>query len=176
MCCKAFLLVSIFIMSPAVAGETITFNMDGMRIGDKLTEEFAYSHCAAKDKGKAERLCHKSINMEGGDIFVIYYFDDFKLVGVSLSFKASMFGDIVAAYTNKFGQSPHKKNEETVTSRAGVKYINEIKSWKTDLGEFIIEKYGSSIDKGYAYLRSKQYERYLLKKKSERLNKLGEEL
>ncbi|MEQ1837543.1 MAG: hypothetical protein ABL858_04265 [Candidatus Nitrotoga sp.] len=167
---------AIFIMHSAVAGEMIAFDMGGMRIGDKLTEEFVYSHCPAKDKGKAERLCHKSITMEGGDVFVMYYFDDFKLIGVSLSYESSIFGDIVAAYANKFGQLPHEEKEEPVTTKAGVKYVNEVKSWNTDSGVFIIEKYGSYIDKGYAYLRSKEYEKYLLKKKVERQKKLGGEL
>jgi len=163
-------------VSPAIAGETIPFDVGGMRIGDKLTEEFAYSHCPAKDEGNAERLCHKSIKVERGDVFVMYYFDDFKLVGVSLSFKPSMFSDLITAYTKKFGQPPHEQKEEVMTTRAGVKYINEIKSWDTDSGAFIIEKYGSRIDSGHASLRSKEFERYLLKKKAERQKKLGGEL
>lgn len=171
-----FIWVAILFSHPSIAGETIVFDIGGMRIGDKLTEEFAYSHCPAKDKGKAERRCSKYIEMEAGDVFVIYYFDEFKLVGVSLSFKSSMFGDIVAAYTNKFGQPPNEEKEEPVITKAGVKYVNEIKSWATDSGIFIVNKYGSQIDEGHAYLRSKEYENYLRKKTAERQNKLGGEL
>ena len=165
-----------FLVRPVLAAEPIVFDMGKMKIGDKLTEEFAYSHCPAKDKGKAEIKCHKFINMYGGDVFVMYYFDEFKLVGVTLSYKPSMFGDLISAYTNKFGQPPHETKEESVITKAGVEYINEIKSWNTDSGEFIVEKYGSSISEGYAYIRSPEYESYLLKKQAERQQKLGGEL
>lgn len=173
---RVLFLISALCSFSAISAEPIPFDIGGMKIGDKLTEEFAYSHCPAKDEGKAERTCHKSIKVEGADVFILYYFDEQKLISVSLSYKSEIFEEIVGVYTSKFGQPPHQEKKETVTTNAGVEYTNVIKSWNTTSGEFIVKKYGSGIDKGYAYLLSSEYEKYLIKKKNERQKELGGKL
>jgi hypothetical protein len=156
--------------------EPVKFDITGMKVGDRLTEKFAYSRCPGKDEGKPDIQCHEFIKIESGEILILYQFDDFKLVGVSLSFESDLFNDVVKAYTSKFGVSPHKTYQEPVVTRAGVKYTNEVVSWNTDSGEFVVEKYGGRVDKGHAQLRSPAWVRYIEKKKEAQQKELGGKL
>ena len=167
--------ILIFYISDVAAG-TIKFEAAGMHIGDKLTDDFAYSNCPSKDKGEPDINCFKMINVDGVKVTMIFHFLDFKLASVGLGFEPSSFDIIVGAYTKKFGHRPHKKHSEKVKTRIGATYINEFVSWDTDSGIFEISKYGPRIDSGSGILYSKEILDNQKKKESERSNDLSDKL
>jgi len=171
---KALLVILTLQFSEAYAA--VDFDITGMEIGDQLTEEFRYSNCPAKDKGKPEVTCSRFIDLGSGKVFVSYYFDEFKLIGATLSFKPEIFNDVLAAYTKKFGKEPESKKEEEVVTRAGVTYLNQIVAWETTSGKFEVSKYGSSISNGSAIIHSPEFANYAKKKQAERQKKLADKL
>ena len=159
----------------------IAFEAAGMQLGHKLTEQFAYSHCRSCDKGKPDRLCRKYIKMDGGTLFLWFHFFDWKLVTATLSFEPALYSTVVAAYTKKFGQPPHTQRHETFRIRPfhtklGREYQNEIVTWETDSGTFLIQKYGSRIDMGHGELQSKEWEEALRRQKDANSSKISSEL
>ncbi|HCD1304025.1 TPA: hypothetical protein I7789_RS22095 [Vibrio parahaemolyticus] len=169
-------LLVIFTLQFANAYAEVNFDITGMKIGDQLTEEFRYSNCPAKDKGKPEVTCSRFIELGGGRVFVSYYFDEFKLIGAALSFKPDLFNDVLAAYTQKFDEEPESIKEEEVVTRAGVTYLNQIVAWETTSGKFEVSKYGSSISHGSAVIHSPEFVNYTKKKRAERQKELADKL
>lgn len=159
--------------------KVVKFEMSGMRIGDRLTQDFAYSNCPAKDAGKPEIMCHNVLRLgEGEDkeVWVFYHFKDQKLIAVSLSYKSELFSVLVQSYTQKFGIPPqHAKTEEVVTG-IGARHTNQIVSWDTDAGPFILKLYGNSITDGYGVLLTPEYKQSLKEQKSAQVNQLAKKL
>lgn len=168
----AFILVA-FSAVPAWPG--VEFNIGSMNIGDALTPEFAYQHCPAKDKGKPDIRCRKSLEIDSDEVFVSYQFDDFKLVGVELSFSPNLYDNLVAIYTQKFG-TPTSQKEKKVATALNAEYTNQIAEWETTSGTFVLMKYGISISSGYAVLKSPEHQAYLEKKQSQKKKNLIDEL
>ncbi|MGV3486916.1 MAG: hypothetical protein ACO1RT_21050 [Planctomycetaceae bacterium] len=154
----------------------VSFDIQGMRIGDPLTDEFAYSHCPAIDKGKADMYCSESIEIGGHEVFVLFQFADFKLIGVSLSFKPDSYDQIVSAYTAKFGSKPHDLRVEELETRMGAKFENEIAVWNTDVGSFTVQKYAGSISDGSAILMTPQRLQLHERQRAEELEQLKSKL
>ena len=154
----------------------VPFDIQGMKIGDKLTKEFAYTRCPAKDKGKHDVIGREFIELNDGKVFVLYQFDDFKLIGVTLSFDADMFTTIVDVYTQKFGVPPHRSETEILKNRLNAEFVNVTLTWETVSGPFAVSKYGSSIDKGIATLHSPEYSAYLQRRRANDRKKLGKKL
>ena len=156
--------------------EKVSFDIKGMKIGDPLTDDFAYNHCPAKDKGKPDITGSEFIEIDGSKIFVLYQFDQFKLVGVSLSFDSGDFTTVVAAYKQKFGVPPHSIRTETVTTRQNVEFENVIATWATTSGAFVVQKYASKITDGSATLHSPEYDAYWARRKAKETEDLGNKL
>ena len=154
----------------------VPFDIQGMRIGDRLTEEFRSRHCRAEDKGKPDVRGNDSIEIDGKRIFILFQFDDFKLVGVSLTFDPSAFDSIIDAYTDKFGVLPHYTKTTPVKTRLGASYTNVTARWITESGPFEVCKYGDSVDKGFAWLQSPEFSRYLERKQSQKRSQDAEKL
>jgi hypothetical protein len=148
--------------------DIIEFEINGLKVGDKLTEDFFDNYCAKRDKGKKEIECKRKQNINGVQVSVLYLFYDSSFATVSLSYKSQMYDELVKAYSRKFSHSPHKIIEEPIILRTGVEYTNEKVLWATAAGDFYIEKYGNNFERGYAHLDSHEYIKYVAKKKSER--------
>jgi hypothetical protein len=138
----------------------INFTAGGLRIGDPLTEEWASSHCPAKDKGKTDILCSESIKTDEGTIYMGFQFEDSKLIGVVLIFDTACFDTLVRSYAEKFGTSPHKKTSESLTTQGGLKFENQIVTWNTTDGPFTLRKYGSNVKDGLGTLETPQLVKY----------------
>jgi hypothetical protein len=138
----------------------INFTAGGLRIGDPLTEEWAYSHCPAKDKGKTDISCSESIVTDEGTIYMGFQFEDSKLIGVVLIFDTACFDTLVRSYAEKFGMSPHKKTSESLTTQGGLNFENQIVTWNTTDGPFTLRKYGSNVKNGVGTLMTPQLVKY----------------
>jgi len=108
------------------------------------------------DRRNPDSKVNENIQFGGKKIFVTRYFANSKLISVSLIFDAGDFGDIVEVFTSKFGSPPHRTRNEQVITRMGVGYTNTIVEWDTDSGVFVIMRYGSEVDSGWAHLNSPQ--------------------
>ena len=168
---KNLLYLSIFLISTNInASENPEFDIDGLKIGDELTEEFSEQYCRNGDSEKREIECKRKQKIDGVDVSVLYLFYDASLVTVSLSFDSKAFPKLVRAYRNKYLDSPYEQLEELISLGDGMGYTNEKVLWSTNSGDFIIEKYGHNFIKGYAYLDSIKYNKYVNKKKIQRNN------
>jgi hypothetical protein len=154
----------------------VLFDIKGMKIGDPLTEEFARNHFPTKDKGKPDITGGEFIEIDGCKIFVLYQFDNFKLIGVALSFESGDFATVLAAYKQKFGVPPHSIRTETVSTRQNINYENVIATWETTSGPFIVQKYGSTITDGSATLHSPEYDAYWSRRQEKESKELGNKL
>lgn len=150
------------------ASEKPEFDIDGLKIGDKLTEEFSEQYCRNGDSDKREIECKRKQEIDGVPVSVLYLFYDAELVTVSLSFDSKDYRKLVRRYEDKYPDFPFDEIEEPVVLGNGAEHTNEKVIWSTADGNFIIEKYGHNFTKGYARLDSQKYNKYTNKKKIER--------
>ena len=162
-----FLVLWVFFTVNVSAKEEIDFNVDGLRVGDKLNEEFEKSYCLKKRKIKKEIECKKKIKINEIDVMARYFFYDSSLVTISLIYDARFYNDLVKSYANKFSRRPHENIREEIYLDENEKYTNEKVLWKTHSGDFAIEKYWNNFTKGYAYLESPEYLKYRKRKENE---------
>jgi len=159
---------ALFLFSPfsmaSDAAEQIKFDINGVELGDKLSEVFFNKYCPPKYKGKSEIECKQNISLDGINLSIIYFYYDAKLLAISIDYPSSQYGNLIKTYTRKFDKSPHDNKQEAILISTGEEYTNELSSWKTMSGEFVIEKYGNNFKRGTAYLLSYAYEDYKIKK------------
>lgn len=136
------------------APQPVAFDAGGLKIGDLLTEQWAFSHCPSKDKGDPDIRCADYIKTANGNIAIWFQFSHNKLAGVTLEFESSCFDSLVASYSEKFGVPPHKRSTEPVTTNLGAKYENQSVTWHTLNGDFVLKKYGATITEGIGVLVS----------------------
>lgn len=148
--------------------DIIEFEINGLKVGDKLTSEFFDDNCSKKDKGKIEIECKRKQDIDGVQVSVLYLFYDSSLATVSFRYKSEMYPELVKAYSKKFSHLPHKIIEEPIILSTGEEYTNEKVLWATASGDYYIEKYGNNFNQGYAHLDSHKYLQYVAEKKSER--------
>ena len=166
---KSLLFLTILLVSATVyASEKPEFDIDGLKIGDELTEEFSELYCRNKASGKREIECKQQLKIDGVPVSALYLFYDASLVTVSLSFESKVFSKLVRVYEDKYLDFPYNEVEEPVVLGDGAEYTNEKVLWATTSGNFVIEKYGHSLTKGYAHLDSQKYNKYVNKKKIQR--------
>lgn len=158
------------------SNKPVQFEVKGMRVGDKITKDFFDKYCQTKDKLKADVSGSELIKINDKSVFVSYQFDDYKLVGITVSFDSGMHSSLVDAYTEKFGCVPHKVEKSIVKTRMNAEYENITASWITDAGPFVVEKHGVSANKGFAILRSPEYLGYLARQKSKDTESLRDKL
>jgi hypothetical protein len=158
----------LFLFSPfsmaSDAAEQIKFDINGIELGDKLSEVFFNKYCPSKYKGKSEIECKQKISLDGINLSIIYFYYDAKLLAISIDYPSFQYGDLIKTYTRKFNKSPHNNKQEAILISTGEEYTNKQSSWKTMSGEFVIEKYGNNFKRGIAYLSSFDYEEYKIKK------------
>jgi hypothetical protein len=145
--------------------QPVAFDAGGLKVGAPLTDEWAYEHCPAKDKGKPDIVGRQVIDTPQGRVILMFQFDELKLAGVMLSFDTKCFDSLVESYTDKFGVPPHDRSTETVTTPIGAKYENQTVVWKTTNGDFSLSKYGSDIRHGFGLLNSPELAAYNERKK-----------
>ena len=163
---KLFYLCALFFVTAVNADEQIEFDINGLKIGDKLTEDFYNNYCPKKD-GKTEELeCKQELKINEIQVTALYFYYDATLISILLTYRSNLYNDLVKSYTKKFKHSPHKKIKELITLATGEKYSNEKASWVTTSGNLIIEKYGNNFSTGYVRLESNEYIKYLEEKKS----------
>ncbi len=141
----------------------LEFDINGMKLDDKLTTEFFNKYCPSREKGNSEIECKQSLKLKGVKLSILYFFYDAKLLAISFYYPSSKYSDLIEIYTRKFSQLPENK-EEPILLSTGVKYTNKKASWNTTSGEFVIEQYWNSFKKGSAHLLSAEYEKYKIKK------------
>lgn len=166
---KNLLFLPVLLLSTTVyASEKPEFDIDGLKIGDDLTEEFSEQYCPNRNSVRKEIECKRSQNINGVPVSVLYLFYDASLVTVSLSFESKDFPKLVWAYRDKYLDFPYEEIKEPILLGDGVEYRNEKVLWSTTAGEFVIEKYGHNFTKGYAHLDSHEYSKYINKKVNQR--------
>jgi hypothetical protein len=144
----------------------VEFDINGIKIGDELTEKFFNKYCFSELKDSDSIECKQRIKFNDVTLSVLYFFYDAKLLAISITYPSSQYKTLVDSYKKKFTISPFKQSEPILVS-TDEKYINEKSSWNTTSGEFVVERYGNSLKKGIAYLMSDEYEKYVIKKKEE---------
>ena len=162
-----FFLFIFFFAADVNAIEKIEFDINGLKIGDKLTDEFFNNYCSKKNRGKKEIECKQKLKIDEIPVTAIYFYYDFSLISVLLTYNSDLYDDLVKAYKIKFRHFPDKNIEEPINLRTGVQYTNQKVLWVTTSGDFIIEKYSNSFHDGNAYLKSNEYVKYLEKKKND---------
>jgi len=166
---KNLLYLSVFLIFTNVnASEKPVFDINGLKIGDKLTEEFSEQYCPIKKNASKEIECKRDQAINGVPVSVLYLFYDDSLITVSLSFESKLFAKLVSAYRNKYLDSPFEQIEEPIFLGNGVEYTNKKVLWSTTVGDFVIEKYGHNFIEGYAHLNSDKYSKYTKKKVNQR--------
>lgn len=148
----------------ASLNKQLEFDINSMKIGDKLTEEFFNKYCPPLSKDNAEIECKQNFKLNEIKLSIRYFFYNAKLITISFVYPSSKYNDLIKTYTEKFSESPHNTKEESVLLSTGVEYTNQKASWNTISGEFVIEKYWNNFKKGYAHLLSTEYEKYKIKK------------
>lgn len=144
----------------------VEFDLDGMKPGDRLTKEFLNKYCPSRLRDNETVECRQSLNLDGIDLSILYFFSNARLLAISINYPSSEYKSLIETYTRKFSQSPSSK-EEPILLSTGVEYTNIKSSWNTTSGEFVVEKYGTNFNKGVAYLLSDGYENYKIKKAEE---------
>jgi len=166
---KILLFLPVLLVSATVyASEKPEFDIDGLKIGDELTEEFSDQYCRNRASEKREIECKQKLKIDGVSVSVLYLFYDASLVTVSLSFDSKAFSKLVRVYEDKYLDFSYDEIEEPVVLGDGAEYTNEKALWATTSGDFIIEKYGYKLTEGYAHLDSQKYNKYVNKKKIQR--------
>jgi hypothetical protein len=66
----------------------------------------------------------------------------------------------------------HEVTEESLTTRIGVDYTNYIVTWQTDSEPFVVWRFGSKVDKGYAILYSPAYVELMAQERAEKQQQL----
>jgi hypothetical protein len=166
---KNLLFLPVLLVSATVyANEKPEFDIDGLKIGDELTEEFSEQYCRNRASEKREVECKRKQKIDGVPVSVLYLFYDASLVTVSLSFDSEAFPKLVRVYEDKYLDFPYDEIEEPVVLGDGMKYTNKKVLWATTSGDFVIEKYGHNLTEGYAHLDSQKYNKYVNKKKIQR--------
>lgn len=147
--------------------EPVKFEVAGLEIGDELTNDFYQQYCLTQANRNKEIECKRKLKMSGVSVLALYLFYDSSLIAVSFSYDSHVYVDLVKAFSKKLSHFPSKKLYETVSLNTGAQYINEKNVWHTTSGDFILEKYGNNLTKGYAHINSQEYLNYLAEKKSE---------
>jgi hypothetical protein len=150
-----------------VSSRQVKFDIDGVKLGDKLKESFFSKYCPSIPSDSDEIECKNNIELDGIKLSIVYFFYKSRLLAVTINYPSLKYDNLIKTYTTKFSQSPHNNQEESILLSTGVEYKNEKSSWNTISGKFVIEKYGNSLQKGVAYLFSREYERYKIKKTEE---------
>ncbi len=145
------------------------FDINGMKLGDKLTVAFFNKHCSSANIDNAEIECKQKIKLNGIKLSILYFFHNGKLIALSFNYPSSKYSDLIDVYTKKFELSPHSNTEEPILLSTGAKYTNKKVSWNTASGEFVIQQYWNNLKKGSAHLSSTEYDKYKLSK-SEKFN------
>ncbi len=165
---KLLLLPVLLVSATVYASEKPEFDINGLKIGDELTEEFSEQYCRNRNSEKREIECKRKQKIDGVPVSVLYLFYDASLVTVSLSFDSKAFRKLVSAYEDKYSGFPNDEIGEPMVLGDGVQYTNEKVLWATTSGNFVIEKYGHNLAEGYAHLDSQEYNKYTNKKKIQR--------
>lgn len=141
------------------------FDINGLRIGDELSEKFLNKYCPFRHDDKTIE-CKQNVILGGVKLSVLYFFHDEKLLSISFEYPSSEYHSLVNNFKRKLSKLPSRE-VETISTGTGDKYMNNISSWDTNDGMFVIKKYGTSLTKGVAYLKSDRYEDYLNDKKKD---------
>ena len=114
---------------------SVRFELEGVRMGEPMTETFASKHHHEADRNKPKVHGTYSFKLDGNNVFVSYDFRQSKLAAVGIVFDSYMFLDVVQVYTEKLGSPPHEISSERAT-------------WITDQGPFLIQKFDGGETKG----------------------------
>lgn len=161
------------------APNSVSFDIQGLKIGEKKDSSAAnvvLFDASWISSTSALRQCQKQIVIGPSQITTFFSFEANVLISVSLHYKSEMYEQVVNAYTAKFGVPPHEVEEELMTTRAGVDFTNQVATWQTDSGPFIIRRYGDSVDWGYAVLYSPAFAAYTEKESRAKAEHLGGQL
>jgi hypothetical protein len=142
-----------------VVTSPLIFEINEMKIGDVLTEEFFAKNCPASLKDSAEIECKQKIKLDEISLSVLYFFYDKKLLAISFNFSSTNYNELIAIYTKRFQRSP-QLSEKLIVLNTGDEHINESAKWNMNAGEFVIEKYWNNLKKGSAQLVSSDYLKY----------------
>ena len=140
------------------------FDINGVRLGDELSESFFKKHCPVKLKDSEEIECKKRVELDGIKLSIVYFFYKEKLLGLMVNYPSSNYNDLVNVYTKIFSQPPHSNISEKLLLNTDDQYINEKVSWDTTSGEFEISKYWNNLKTGAAIIVSSDYENYKAEK------------
>lgn len=141
------------------------FSVNGIKIGDALSDEFLDMHC---DRGNRPKDGHEpteagdEIRAEAGIINIQYELEQKKVVAIRLDFHPTLFSALVEIYTGKFG-GPR-------TSDAGSA------DWETIDGTFSLEACTPAVKRGTGLIRSQSVIAKLEARRQERLNDLKQRL
>lgn len=156
--------------------EPIVFDVGGLKIGDRISEEWENAHCPKQTNGQADVTPYEDIKGLGGDCTAMYYFENHQLFGVLLSYDPDCFQNLVDLYTDKFGCKPHKASTSILTNRLNAKFQNITVVWHTTTGDFKLTKYGSSVNTGFGYIETPKYIEYIERQTKEQKDKAKSQL
>lgn len=142
---------------PAAQVKPVEFSFGKFKIGDTVTPEFKKEHWNADDEKKSIVYCIVTVEVEGHYVLQTFAFKDEKFVGAEISYEPIVFDTVVAGYAKKFGAEPHEKKTERLKTRIGAEYENEIITWKTNAGDFVLRKYNGTIENGDGALENDFY-------------------
>lgn len=156
--------------------EPVNFDIQGMKIGDKLIPQWAFSRMVSDQAFNPEAHGVEEIDLGGYKARIHYQFDESRLVDVAIYFDPEAFPSLVRAYTNKFQTPPHEVKSEVMENLMGASIENTTASWHTTDGPFTISKYSNKITEGCARIASPQGKSYWARKARETAREMKNKL
>ena len=102
-------------------------------------------------------ICFATFHIKGVRVKTLFNFNVVQeLELITFEFDPSKYETLKEALIEKYGDKFMSK-DETVQNRMGAKFQNETISWELSDGLVSLSRYGSKIDKGFAYIGSRDY-------------------
>lgn len=124
---------------------------------DKDSGSMSKNRCWIPGKGFDDLVCAQNNKpVSGNDISVYFGIIDNAVGRVFFEFSSEGYGGIKQAFISKYG-GPDSIKHETMQTRMGAVYENEILEWKFSEGVLSLEKYRDNAREGGGAIRSNQW-------------------
>ena len=162
--------------SPVIekAPAKVEFVAQGLKIGDKITDEFLRGKSKGAYRGD-EYTLFETIEVGSVKIDMLYQVYKDELHGLGMFFPSEDFSRVVEAYTEKLGKPDHR-SEEILQNRMSAKFRNETVSWDCTAGKFYLEKHGDTITEGHGSITSEELKAVDRKKSLDEKSELSKKL
>jgi hypothetical protein len=165
---------------PSAAQHKVQFDFRGHHLGDAvqtdLSSDISQASCSLDDEETQDSTCYL-LDDHVGDVKtdISLSFVSGRLISVHMSFSADDYQTMAAAFQAKYGR-PHRVSHEVVSTAMGAHYRNESLLWHTTSGELTVQRYGSNVSEGHAFIISPTGLQRLKQREAKQRQKAKEDL